>query len=469
VIPIVPVILSGGSGTRLWPLSRKAYPKQFLNLLGEGTLFQQTLKRIEKVEGVSEILVVANEEHRFIVAEQMRQLGIKGKIILEPVGKNTAPAVALAALETLQYHTDAHLLVLSSDHIITDTVDFIQAVKAAIELSAENGLITFGIQPTRPETGYGYIQSGSPLHKGFKVEKFIEKPNLENAQKMLSEGHYYWNSGMFLFKASSFLNELKTFRPDIYEACSQTVSTEHTDLNFVRFDSEKFDAIPSESIDYAVMEYSKTICMVPYTGGWSDVGSWESLWEVSPKDTNGNVLEGNVVAFETSNSYIRSASTKVAVSHLDHIAIIATDDAVLVTDIHASQNIKQVVESLHTTDIAIVEKHQEVHRPWGFYTTLDKAERFQVKRIVVKPGEKLSFQMHYHRAEHWIVVQGTASVLLNQETHILTENESIHIPLGIKHSLQNPGKIPLEVIEVQSGSYLEEDDIVRFNDQYGRL
>lgn len=468
--PVVAVVLSGGSGTRLWPLSRKAYPKQFLNLYGDDTMFQQTLERLKGIENLSEIIVVANEEHRFIVAEQMRQCKMKGRILLEPFGKNTAPAIALAALDVLKRHTDAHLIVLSSDHAIEAVEVFTQAVSSAAVLSEDDFLVTFGVTPTAPETGYGYIHTAEKIktNTGYRVGEFVEKPNKIRAEQMLGEGSYYWNSGMFMFKASLFLNELQHYRSDIYEACHQAVLSEQSDLDFIRFDSKRFESIPSESIDYAVMEHSKKVAMVPYEGMWSDVGSWEALWNISKHDEDENVLIGNVLAQNTHNSYIRSSSKRVAVSGVQGLIIVVTDDAVLVVDKSQSQQVKELVMALKVCDSDIVEKHQEVHRPWGFYTTLDKADRFQVKRIVVKPGEKLSLQMHYHRAEHWIVVQGTANVILGDQTYTLSENQSIHIPLGMKHSLQNPGKIPLELIEVQSGTYLEEDDIVRFKDEYGR-
>jgi mannose-1-phosphate guanylyltransferase/mannose-6-phosphate isomerase len=469
--PVVAVVLSGGSGTRLWPLSRKSYPKQFLNLYGEGTMFQQTLKRLNGIKGLTEIVIVANEEHRFIVAEQMRQCEIKGRILLEPFGKNTAPAIALAALDVLKRHDDAHLLILSSDHAIESVDIFLQAVDSAIPLSDEDFLVTFGVVPSHPETGYGYIRTAEAIsnRNGYCVGEFIEKPQRVAAEEMLKQGGYYWNSGMFMFKASTILGELQQYGIDIYNACNGVVSSEQNDLDFIRFDAEQFDRIPSESIDYAVMEHSQKVAMVPYSGIWSDIGSWDALWEISEQDQSGNVLSGNVLALNAHNSYIRSTSKRVAVTGVEELIIVVTDDAVLVANKSQSQQVKELVASLKECDIDIVEKHQEVHRPWGFYTTLDKADRFQVKRIVVKPGEQLSFQMHYHRAEHWIVVQGTATVLLGEGKHILTENQSIHIPLGMKHSLQNPGKIPLEVIEVQSGTYLGEDDIVRFKDEYGRI
>lgn len=468
--PVVAVVLSGGSGTRLWPLSRKAYPKQFLNLYGDDTMFQQTLERLIGIENLSEIIVVANEEHRFIVAEQMRQCKMKGRILLEPFGKNTAPAIALAALDVLKRHTDAHLIVLSSDHAIEAVEVFTQAVSSAAVLSEDDFLVTFGVTPTAPETGYGYIHTVEKIKNktGYRVGEFVEKPDKIRAEQMLGEGSYYWNSGMFMFKASLFLNELQHYRSDIHEACHQAVLSEQSDLDFIRFDSKRFESIPSESIDYAVMEHSQKVAMVPYEGMWSDVGSWEALWNISKHDEDENVLIGNVLAQNTHNSYIRSSSKRVAVSGVQGLIIVVTDDAVLVVDKSHSQQVKELVMALKVCDSDIVEKHQEVHRPWGFYTTLDKADRFQVKRIVVKPGEKLSLQMHYHRAEHWIVVQGTANVILGDQTYTLSENQSIHIPLGMKHSLQNPGKIPLELIEVQSGTYLEEDDIVRFKDEYGR-
>lgn len=469
MVPVVAVVLSGGSGTRLWPLSRKAYPKQFLSLYGKETMFQQTLERLKGIEGLSEIIIVANEEHRFIVAEQMRQCGMKGRILLEPFGKNTAPAIALASLDILKRYPEAHMLVLSSDHAMETVEPFIDAIKSAASLSSQDLLVTFGVVPTAPETGYGYIKTAQSIgEEGYRVGAFIEKPCKEVALQMLEAGGHYWNSGMFMFKVSVVLNELKRYRLDIYNACQDAVLSEQQDLDFIRFDTEKFGLIPAESIDYALMESSQNVAMVPYTGMWSDVGSWDALWNITEKDSSGNVVIGNVLALDTRNSYIRSTSKRIAVSGVEGLIVVATDDAVLVADKSQSQQVKDLVTALRECDPNIIDKHQEVHRPWGFYTTLDKADRFQVKRIVVNPGEKLSFQMHYHRAEHWIVVQGTASVLLGDETHILSENQAIHIPLGMRHSLRNPGKIPLEVIEVQSGTYLEEDDIVRFQDDYGR-
>jgi mannose-1-phosphate guanylyltransferase len=469
MVPVVAVVLSGGSGTRLWPLSRKSYPKQFLSLYGKETMFQQTLERLKGIEGLSEIIIVANEEHRFIVAEQMRQCSMKGRILLEPFGKNTAPAIALASLDILKRYPDAHMLVLSSDHAMETVEPFIDAIKSAASLSSKDLLVTFGVVPTAPETGYGYIKTAESIgEEGYRVGAFIEKPCKEVAQEMLEAGGHYWNSGMFMFKVSVVLNELKRYRLDIYNACQDAVLSEQQDLDFIRFDTEKFGLIPAESIDYALMESSQNVAMVPYTGMWSDVGSWDALWNITEKDSSGNVVIGNVLALDTRNSYIRSTSKRIAVSGVEGLIVVATDDAVLVADKSQSQQVKDLVTALRECDPNIIDKHQEVHRPWGFYTTLDKADRFQVKRIVVNPGEKLSFQMHYHRAEHWIVVQGTASVLLGDENHILSENQAIHIPLGMRHSLRNPGKIPLEVIEVQSGTYLEEDDIVRFQDDYGR-
>lgn len=468
MIPTVAVILSGGSGTRLWPLSRKSFPKQFLNLFGEGTMFQQTIDRVKDITDLHEIMIISNDEHRFIVAEQLRLSQVKGRILLEPSGKNTAPAIALAALDAIKRHGDAYLVVVSSDHVIESSDVFTCAVESAIALSEKSMLVTFGIVPHSPETGYGYIKASDMVGNGYRVDHFIEKPQHDIAQKMIDEGNHYWNSGMFVFKASDILLELKSFRPDIVEACESAIESESNDLDFIRFDSQKFDQIPSESIDYAVMEYSKNVAVIPFSGMWSDIGSWDALWSISEKDKDGNMMIGDVIALNTKNSYLRSNSKSLAVAGVEEIIVVVTDDAVLVSNKTHTQQVKDLVNQLKLTNRDIVEKHQEVHRPWGFYTTLDKAERFQVKRIVVKPGEKLSFQMHYHRAEHWIIVQGTANVLLGEESYIVSENQSIHIPLGVKHSLQNPGKISLEVIEVQSGTYLEEDDIVRFQDEYGR-
>lgn len=462
------VIMAGGSGSRLWPLSRSLYPKQFLTLVGEKTMFQTTAERVVDISDGSP-LVVCNEEHRFIVAEQVRAMNMKADILLEPVGRNTAPAITLAALQSVASNEDPLLLVLAADHVIEDAATFRQQVLNAKPLAEAGSLVTFGIVATGPEIGYGYIRRGESDGKGFKVAAFIEKPDLERAQSYVGSGDYYWNSGMFLFKASRYIEELEKFRPDILEACRKSFKTLKSDMDFVRIDEAAFSGCPDESVDYAVMEKTNSAVVVPLDVGWSDVGAWSSLWNVSGKDTDGNVTTGDVMCQATRNSMIKSTSRLVATVGISDVVVVETKDAVLVAAKDQVQDVKKIVERLKAAGRSEYQLHREVYRPWGKYDLIDNGERYQVKRITVKPGNKLSLQMHHHRAEHWIVVSGTAKVHRDDEEFILTENTSVYLPVGCVHSLENPGKIPLELVEVQSGAYLGEDDIVRIDDIYGRV
>ena len=467
---LLPVIMAGGSGSRLWPLSRKLFPKQFLTLHGDNTMLQTTINRLQTVPHLPPMFI-CNEAHRFIVAEQLRISNVSTSgIILEPVGRNTAPAIALAAFQALRDGDDPLLLVLAADHIIKNEVAFAETVKKAKHFAEQGNLVTFGIVPTAPETGYGYIMRGSSLQNkdGFIVEQFVEKPDSLTAQNYLDSGNYYWNSGMFLFKASSYLAELKKYCPDIYSTCEQSILTSKSDADFVRIEKNSFVECPDDSIDYAVMEKTSKAIVVPMDCNWSDVGSWSSLWDVSDKDDNGNVIRGDVIATDTHNSLIYSQNKLVATIGLEDIAIVETKDAILVAKQSDVQKVKNIVEQLKSEDRDEFAHHREVFRPWGKYDSVDNGERFQVKRITVNPGEKLSIQMHHHRAEHWVVVSGTAKVTNGDKEILVTENQSTYIPIGVIHALENPGKMPLELIEVQSGSYLEEDDIVRFQDRYGR-
>ncbi|MGY0563758.1 MAG: mannose-1-phosphate guanylyltransferase/mannose-6-phosphate isomerase [Paraglaciecola chathamensis] len=464
---MLPIILSGGSGTRLWPMSRSSFPKQFLSLNSNQTMLQETVLRLGNVE---EVAVICNEDHRFLVAEQMRSIHQKCSILLEPVGRNTAPAIAIAAIEAAKAGKENEaLLVLSSDHVIKDTDAFKKAISAAEPLVAEGNLVTFGIVPNKPEVGYGYIKAGSSVgENGFAVAEFVEKPNAETAQEYLDSGSYYWNSGMFMFTAKRYLEELKAYRPDILAACEAAMAETQSDLDFVRVDKDAFTNCPDESVDYAVMEKTDKAVVIPLDAGWSDVGSWSALWEIKDKDINGNVFEGDVIAHSTNNSMVVSNERLVATLGVDDLIIVDTKDALMVAHKDAIQDVKQLVNSIKDAGREEHKVHREVYRPWGKYDSIDNGARYQVKRITVKPGEKLSVQMHHHRAEHWIVVSGTASVTCGENTFLLSENQSTYIPLGEVHCLENPGKVELELIEVQSGSYLGEDDIVRFVDQYGR-
>tara|TARA_R110001592_G_scaffold111334_1_gene308300 strand:+ start:325 stop:1737 length:1413 start_codon:yes stop_codon:yes gene_type:complete len=468
---ILPVIMAGGTGSRLWPLSRELYPKQFLAVTGDQSMLQQTLARLSGIEHQAPLLI-CNEEHRFIAAEQMRLGGFKHSgIILEPVGRNTAPAIALAALQALKNAPEDEepiLLVLAADHLIENVEAFQSTVAKALPYAQDNQLVTFGIVPTAPETGYGYIKAGDAVGDAFFVDQFVEKPDLDVAKGYLKSGEYFWNSGMFLFKASCYIEELKKFRPDILKACEQAMITTKSDMDFIRVSKSEFELCPDDSVDYAVMEKSKTVKMVPMDAGWSDVGSWSALWEVSHKDKDQNYIKGDVFTFDTKNSYIHSESKFISAVGVDNLVIIETKDAVLVANKDKVQNVKDVVNYLKKSGRTEHRIHREVFRPWGKYDSIDFGERDQVKRITVKPGEKLSIQMHHHRSEHWIMVSGTAKVTNGDKTFLVSENESTYIPLGTIHALENPGKIPLEMIEVQTGGYLGEDDIVRFEDRYGR-
>lgn len=466
-----PVVLAGGIGTRLWPKSRASFPKQFLALTSEHTMLQETLLRLPKDE-VEDALLICNEDHRFLAAEQLRTANIAfDQIILEPEGRNTAPAIALAALNEISKGNDPILLVLSADHLIKDKGAFHEAIQKATFLAEANKLVTFGIVPTEAHIGYGYIEAGDALdNHGFAVKEFIEKPDLKTARAYLDGKKHFWNSGMFMFKASVYLEELKTFNPEILDACDKSLKSAESDLDFLRVNKDAFSVCPDDSIDYAVMEKTTKACIVKLDAGWNDVGSWTSLWDTAKnKDKNNNVVLGDVLLSDVHGSYINSEQRLISVIGLENVIVVETRDAVLVAAKDKVQNIKRVVNQLQLEKRPELELHREVLRPWGSYDSIDTGTRYQVKRITVKPGEKLSVQMHHHRAEHWIVVSGTASVTIGEKTFLVVENESVYIPVGKVHSLENPGKISLELIEVQSGSYLGEDDIVRFSDRYGRI
>ncbi|RHW76425.1 mannose-1-phosphate guanylyltransferase/mannose-6-phosphate isomerase [Colwellia sp. RSH04] len=465
---LFPAIMCGGSGTRLWPLSRSLFPKQFLPLVNDTTMLQDTLNRLPS--NCSDAMFICNEEHRFLLAEQVRQGSENSStILLEPEGRNTAPAVALAALHALEKDKDALLLVLAADHVINDTAAFHQAVERATSAALENKLVTFGIVPTHAETGYGYIQKGvNQAHQTFKVAEFVEKPTKVIAEQYLASGDYLWNSGMFLFKASRYVEELAKHRPDILKSCQNAMQDVQQDLDFLRPNKDAFLACANESIDYAVMEKTEDAVVVPLDAGWSDVGSYSALWDVCEQDQDKNVIKGDVIAQQTSNSYLHSQNKLIATVGVDNLVVIDTPDAVLVANKDKVQDVKNIVTHLKANKREEASIHREVYRPWGKYDSVDVGERFQVKRITVKPGAKLSVQMHHHRAEHWIIVSGTAKVTIDDNTVLLSENQSTFIPIGAVHALENPGKLPLEMIEVQSGSYLGEDDIVRFEDRYGR-
>jgi mannose-1-phosphate guanylyltransferase/mannose-6-phosphate isomerase len=466
-----PVILSGGSGTRLWPLSRKNLPKQFLALSGSSTLFQQTVERTRTLAGVDAPIVVCSEDHRFLVAEQLRALGIDGaSILLEPVPRNTAPAIALAACQAQASNADAILLVLPADHLIGDTSSFAEAVSKAMPLAEQGWLVTFGIRPAAPETGFGYIKQAEAIgHGAFRVERFVEKPNAATAEKYVRSGDYAWNSGMFLFKASRYLEELKQYAPTIHSTTETAFKAAKADLDFVRIDKDAFAASPEKSIDYAVMENTSRAAVLPVSCEWSDIGSWDALWATSIRDSDGNRLEGDVIAIDSHNCFVRGTDRRlVAALGLEDVVIVDTPDAMLVASRSHVQNVKQLVDKIKSDGRQEHLFHRKVYRPWGSYDSIDVGDRFQVKRISVKPGAALSLQKHHHRAEHWVIVSGTAEVTRNEEVFLLGENESTFLPLGAVHRLRNPGKVPLELIEVQSGSYLGEDDIVRLEDVYGR-
>jgi mannose-1-phosphate guanylyltransferase/mannose-6-phosphate isomerase len=466
---VIPVILSGGAGTRLWPLSREMYPKQLLALTGKQTMLQDTARRLAAIAGAIPPIVVCNEAHRFTVAEQLHALDIQpSAILLEPSGRNTAPAVALAALKALKIDPNATLVVAPADHVIRDAGKFQQAAEVAVALAQHDKLITFGIVAHAAETGYGYIRRGEGAGPAYPVAQFVEKPPLDLALQYVASGDYYWNSGMFVFKASRYLAELSSLAPDILAACTAAFQAAKTDLDFVRIDKAEFIKCRSESIDYAVMEKTQDALVLPLDVGWSDVGSWSSLFDVLPADEEGNVLQGDVMVHDTHDCYVHSTSRLVAaVGMQDHI-IVETKDAILVAPKDRVQDVKDLVAKIKKSGRTESALHREVFRPWGSYDSIDSGDRFQVKRLSVKPGGVLSLQMHHHRAEHWIVVQGAARITRNDEVFLLAENESTYIPVGATHRIENPGKVPLHIIEVQSGSYLGEDDIVRFEDNYGR-
>ena len=474
---IQPVILSGGSGTRLWPLSREQYPKQLIPLVGESSLLQATVARFDDFGAagvVASPLVVCNEEYRFVTAEQLRAAGRPAsRLILEPVGRNTAPALTLAALSAGA--EDAVLVVMPADHVVRDVAAFHAALTAAVQEAEGGAVVTFGIVPEWPETGYGYIRAGDSVAGPVRaVEAFVEKPDAETAVAYLASGNYYWNSGIFVLRASVWLRAIGQFRPDILAACEKAMQEGKADNDFFRVQREVFAACPSDSIDYAVMEKLPgapdvaRLCVVPLAAGWSDVGAWDALWQVSEKDESGNAQRGDVILHDTRGSLVMAENRLVACVGIDDVVVVETSDVVMVVSKNRTQEVKRVVERLKLEKRSETQAHRKVRRPWGSYDSIDSGERFQVKRIVVDPGARLSLQMHHHRAEHWIVVRGTAQVTCGDEVFLLSENESTYIPLGVKHRLENPGRLPLEMIEVQSGTYLGEDDIVRFEDTYGR-
>jgi len=478
---VQPLILCGGSGTRMWPLSREQFPKQLLSLAGESSMLQATVQRLKGLPlagaGLAAPILIGNEEYRFLMAEQLRQIGVRhGGMVLEPCGRNTAPALTLGALLAQAGGDDPVLVIMPADHVIQDEAAFRAAVALALPLADAGKLVTFGICPTAPETGYGYIRVGDSLGEGASlVEQFVEKPDQATAQRYLDSGLYLWNGGIFVIKASVWLAKMAQCRPDILAACETAFAGRQQDMDFVRPDKVAFAACPSESIDYAVMEpltaagkNTGEVAVVPLEARWSDVGAWSALWEIGDKDEAGNVFKGDVLAVDTANSLVMASSRLVATVGLQDVVVVETDDAILVADRNQIQKVKDVVGQLKAAGRSETNAHRKVHRPWGWYDSIDFGSRFQVKRIVVNPGGVLSLQMHHHRAEHWIVVSGTARVTKGDETFLVSENESTYIPLGTTHRLENPGKLPLEMIEVQSGSYLGEDDIVRFEDRYGR-
>ncbi|MEA2061372.1 MAG: mannose-1-phosphate guanylyltransferase/mannose-6-phosphate isomerase [Thermodesulfobacteriota bacterium] len=469
---ITPVILAGGSGTRLWPLSRELYPKQLISLVNENTMLENTLLRLNSVDTVSPPLVVCNDEHRFMAAEQMRRTdGVSGSILLEPVGRNTAPAIAAAALFLLKQEKDPVLLVLPADHVINNTDNFHQALKSGEPYAEKGFLITFGIIPDAPETGYGYIQKGKAVDVEssiFEISRFVEKPDSETAKEYVRSKKFCWNSGMFMFKASIILAELERYVPDIVSACRNALEKGISDLDFFRLDRDAFGHSPSESIDYAVMEKTDKGLMIPFDAGWNDLGSWDALYQSGEKDEQENVVKGDVLLSDVKHSYLHSQSRLIAAVGIEDCVVVETVDAVLVAARHRVQDVKKIVTRLKELKRNEAVCHRKVYRPWGSYENVDISQRFQVKRIIVKPRAKLSLQKHYHRAEHWTVVSGTGLITRDKDEILLKEDESVYIPLGVMHRIENPGTIPLEIIEIQSGSYLGEDDIVRFDDVYGR-
>ena len=468
---VIPVILSGGSGTRLWPLSRKNYPKQYLPLAGDNTMLQETILRLSGLDNLKDPIIVCNADHRFLVAEQCQQIGVKNPIILlEPVGRNTAPAIAAAALQSLKTSDDAVLLVLSADHVIQDTDAFHEAINIANNQAQAGKLAIFGIVPTDINTEYGYIKIPKDnIDDAYKVEEFVEKPDLETAQTYLEQGNYLWNSGMFMFKADTLIDELTTYSPDIVKLVSDAVNNATQDLDFIRLDKQAFESSPSDSIDYALMEKSDNVVVVPLDAQWNDIGAWTALYDIGTKDSQGNVIKGDVITQGTTNTYINADHHMVAAIGVDNLIIIDTPDATFIATQDKAQEVKSIVESLQASGRCESSAHRKVYRPWGWYDSIESGECFQVKRLHVKPGAKLSLQMHHKRAEHWVVVSGTATVTNGEQIFSLEKGESTYIPLGVTHGLENATNKPLEIIEVQSGTYLGEDDIIRFEDIYGRI
>ncbi|EKH9298939.1 mannose-1-phosphate guanylyltransferase/mannose-6-phosphate isomerase [Escherichia coli] len=469
---LLPVIMAGGTGSRLWPMSRELYPKQFLRLYGQRSMLQETVLRLDDVDA-REPVVICNQEHRFLVAEQLRQINkLSHNIILEPVRRNTAPAIALAALSAIENGDDPILLVLAADHIINNKLAFHQAIKSAFKFALQGRLVTFGIVPTGPETGYGYIHRGQEEtldeQIAYQVSRFVEKPNKETAESYIASGEYYWNSGMFMFRAKKYLEELEKFRPDILDACKAAIQGCKESDEFIKVDRDLFIACPDESVDYAVMEKTTDAVVVGLDADWSDVGSWSALWEVSPKDDKGNVLTGDTFLHNANNCYINTDEKLIAAIGVDDLVIINTKDAVLVVNKDQVQDVKKVVEYLKANHRSEYKRHREIYRPWGRCDVVVQTERFNVNRITVKPGAAFSMQMHHHRTEHWVILSGTGEVTIKDQKFLLTENQSTFIPIGAQHRLENPGKIPLELLEIQSGSYLGDDDIIRIKDQYGR-
>jgi mannose-1-phosphate guanylyltransferase len=466
---IVPVVLAGGSGTRLWPLSRRLHPKQFIELIGENTLFQEAVLRLP--ESIEDLLVICNEDHRFLAAEQLRQINrSSSSIILEPIGKNTAPAITIAAIKSIKGNENAILLVLSSDHLIKDVKKFHQAIESAKKQAENNKLVTFGIVPNKVETGYGYIEADVSQDKDYcNINEFVEKPDYKTAQKYLDSGKYFWNSGMFMFKASVFLEELEKYEPEILNICKKSYQNEYHDLDFIRLNDEEFLKCPSQSIDYAVMERTKNAVMVRLDADWRDVGSWSALSDSQPKDQNNNLIVGEAILKKVNNSYIHSTSKRlVSAIGVSDLIIVDTEDALLVTNKEHVQHIKDIVKQIRDSNRPESDQHRVVFRPWGYYDSIDNGNGFHVKRILVNSGAKLSLQKHEYRAEHWVVVKGKAQVTCGKKTFQLVENQSTYIPLGEVHRLENIGSTPLEIIEIQTGEYIGEDDITRIDDAYGR-
>ena len=469
---LYPVILSGGAGSRLWPLSREHYPKPLLPLVSDKTLLQETASRLDAIPGIGDAVYVCNEEHRFLVAEQVAQLGKNpATIILEPVGRNTAPALTLAALYLVKRDPDAMMVVMPADHVMTEPQQFVAAVEQGSDLAVQAALVTFGIVPESAETGYGYIKRDTQIEgsTAYRVARFVEKPDQQTAERYVSEGDYYWNSGIFLMRADRWLDEISQHRPDILKSCRAAMNKGAQDSNFFRVDKQLFHDCPGDSIDYAVMEKTAHAVVVPINAGWSDIGAWSALWDICPQDADGNVIQGDVVAVDTHNAFLFAQHRCLATVGLDDVVVVETADAVLVTSKDRAQDVKAIVTRLKESGREECKVHRQVYRPWGSYEGIDAGSRFQVKRLSVKPGAQLSLQMHHHRAEHWVIVKGTARVTCGDEVFVLHENESTYIPIGAKHRLENPGNIPLEVIEIQSGSYLGEDDIVRYEDVYDRV